>query len=360
MPDQPHVGFMIDIVSRNEQHLNLVLSGSVSGAPGQTGFDAVKFEHVALPELDLDDIDLSTVFLDRVLNAPLIISSMTGGVERAARINANLAEASGRLRIAFAVGSQRVALEDGAAAGFDRSLRDKAGTAPILANLGAAQLRGWDAREAARRAVEMIDADALIIHLNPLQEALQPGGDRDWRGLLGEIERLARDGRIPIVVKEVGAGISGALARRLVDAGVAAVDVAGAGGTSWAAVEGARAEDPVARAIAAPFADWGIPTARAVHEARRMCPEATIIASGGIRHGLDVARAIRLGADLAGTAAGVLDAALTSAEAVVEHFNGVIGALRVACFCTGSHNLAALRQARLLQHGPQGRSPGEL
>ncbi|MFP3921630.1 MAG: type 2 isopentenyl-diphosphate Delta-isomerase [Dichotomicrobium sp.] len=340
---------MADIVTRKDEHLDIVLSGAAAGKPGATGLDAVRFEHVALPELDMDAIDLSTTFLGHDLEAPLLISSMTGGVDRAAQINANLAEAARTLNIALAVGSQRVALETGQMAGFDRSLRDKAGSAPILANFGAAQLKVWNGPDAARRAVDMIGADALIIHVNPLQEALQPGGDRDWTGLLGEIERIARMADVPIVVKEVGAGISGVLARRLVDAGVAAIDVAGSGGTSWAAVEGARIDDPVARAAAEPFADWGIPTAYAVAEARRLCPEATIIASGGIRHGLDVARAIRLGADMAGTAAGVLNAALTSAEAVITHFRGVIGALRVACFCTGSRNLAELRQARLIE-----------
>lgn len=351
---------MSDIVTRKDEHLNIVLSGAAAGAPGATGFDAVRFEHVALPELHMDDIDLSTTFLGHRLDAPLIISSMTGGVERAAQINANLAEAAQVLNIAFAVGSQRIAIENGEAAGFDRSLRDKAGAAPLLANFGAAQLKSWDGVEAARRAIDMIGADALIIHVNPLQEALQPGGDRDWSGLLGQIERVARADVAPVIVKEVGAGISGSMARKLVDAGVAAVDVAGSGGTSWAAVEGQRTDDPVARAAAAPFADWGIPTAYAVADARRMCPDATLIASGGIRHGLDVARAIRLGADMAGTAAGVLDAALTSPQAVVTHFRGIIGALRVACFCTASANLRALRHARLLQPGgPGGNATGE-
>jgi isopentenyl-diphosphate delta-isomerase len=350
---------MADIVTRKDEHLNIVLSGAAAGKPGASGFDAVRFEHVALPEMAMDDVDLSTAFLGHELGAPLLISSMTGGVDRAAQINANLAEAAKALNIALAVGSQRVAIETGEMAGFDRSLRDRSGNAPILANFGAAQLKIWNGPDAARRAVEMIGANALIIHVNPLQEALQPGGDRDWSGLLGEIETLTRMADVPIIVKEVGAGISGVLARRLVDAGVAAVDVAGAGGTSWAAVEGARLEEPVARAAAAPFADWGIPTAYAVADARRLCPEATIIASGGIRHGLDVARAIRLGADMAGTAAGVLDAALTSAEAVIEHFQGVIGALRVACFCTGSHTLADLRQARLVQEGEPGREGSE-
>ena len=351
---------MADIVTRKDEHLNILLSGAAAGKPGATGFDTVRFEHVALPEMDMNDIDLSTVFLGHELGAPLLISSMTGGVERAERINANLAEAARELNIALAVGSQRVAIETGEMAGFDHGLRDKAGHAPILANFGAAQLKTWNGPDAAHRAVEMIDANALVIHVNPLQEALQPGGDRDWSGLLGEIEALARNIDVPLIIKEVGAGISGRLARRLIEAGVAAVDVAGAGGTSWAAVEAARMDDPVARAVAEPFADWGIPTAHAVADARRCCPEATIIASGGIRNGLDVARAIRLGADMAGTAAGVLDAALTSAEAVVDHFMGIIGALRVACFCTGSPALADLRQARLIQPGePDREGSGE-
>jgi len=352
---------MADIVTRKDEHLDIVLSGAATGLPGASGFDAVRFAHVALPEIDMASIDLSASFLGHRLDAPLMISSMTGGVERAAQINANLCEAARALNIALAVGSQRVALETGRTPGFDRSLRAKVGSAPILANFGAAQLKVWDGPDTARRAVDMIGADALIIHVNPLQEAVQPGGDRDWSGLLAEIERLTRDSDVPIVVKEVGAGISGKVARQLVDAGVAAVDVAGSGGTSWAAVEGARLDDSVARAAAAPFADWGIPTAYAVAEARRACPETTVIASGGIRHGLDVARAIRLGADMAGTAASVLQAALTSAEAVVEHFHGIIGALRIACFCTGSRNLADLRQADLIQPGgPGGGRPGRV
>lgn len=342
---------MVDIVTRKDEHLNIVLSGAAAGRPGATGLDMVRFEHVALPDIDIEEISLSTLFLGHELSAPLLISSMTGGVDRAAQINANLAEAAQELNIAFAVGSQRVAIETGQMAGFDRSLREKAGRAPILANFGAAQLNSWNGQDAARRAVEMIDANALVIHLNPLQEALQPGGDRNWSGLLGQIEMLARVADVPIIVKEVGAGISGVMARKLVDAGVAAVDVAGAGGTSWAAVEAARLKDPVARAAAEPFADWGIPTAHAIADARRLCTEATIIASGGIRNGLDVARAIRLGANIAGTAAGVLDAALTSSEAVVDHFHSIIGALRVACFCTGSRTLADLKQARLIQPG---------
>jgi isopentenyl-diphosphate delta-isomerase len=225
-----------------------------------------------------------------------------------------------------------------------------------LANLGAAQLREADGLDLARRAVEALEADALIVHLNPLQEAVQPEGDRDWSGILAQIARAVRTVGVPIVVKEVGSGLSASVACALVDAGVAAIDVAGAGGTSWAAVEGARASDPADRAVAMAFADWGIPTPLSVQAVRKALPAVTLIASGGIRDGVDVAKAIRLGADIAGQAAGVLRAAALSTEAVVAHFEIVIRQLAVACFCTGSADLAALRQARLLPsaHPPAG------
>ena len=339
---------MSDILSRKDEHLDIVLSGSAVGAPGASGFDRIVFEHVALPELALDEIELGTDFLGYRLRAPLLISSMTGGPERAAQINTNLARAAQALGIALGIGSQRVALETGAHAGLHLELRALAPDVPLLANFGAAQLRTWDCQTMARRAVEMIGADALIIHLNPLQEALQPGGDRDWRGLLGKLEALASHAGVPIIVKEVGAGISGRVARKLVDAGVSVIDVAGAGGTSWAAVEGERAGDTGTRALAGIFHGWGIPTAHAIVDVRAACPDTPLIASGGIRHGLDVARAIRLGADIAGQAAGVLPAALTSTDAVIEHFSGVIAALRIACFCTGSKDLAQLRRAALI------------
>ena len=336
-----------DIGARKSDHLDIVLAPSLASQRAGSGFDRIVFEHVALPELSLDAIDLSTAFLGKRLKAPLLISSMTGGPERAARINAHLAEAAEELGIALAVGSQRIALEGRATGGLDRSLRRLAPSIPILANVGGAQLVLGYGRDEAERAVEMIGADALIVHLNPLQEALQDGGDTDWRGVLAAIERLVRSLSVPVVVKEVGAGISGTLARRLVDAGVHAVDVAGAGGTSWAAVEAERAPDAARRDTALLFADWGIPTAEAIVDVRRACPDAVVIGSGGIRDGLDVARAIRLGADLAGQAAASLASADHSAEAAAAHFRTVIGQLRVACFCTGSGDLAALREARL-------------
>lgn len=343
---------MTDAVTRKSQHLDIVLRGEVGAHGVTTGLEHIRFEHVALPELALSDVDLSTTFLNRRLGSPLLISSMTGGPERADGINRAIAEASQHLKIAFGVGSQRVALEGDNAAlargGFGRHLRDAAPDVPILANFGAAQLSHWNGNDMARRAIEMIGADAIIVHLNPLQEAVQPEGDRDWRGLLAKLAALQKASAVPIVVKEVGAGISGNLARRLSDIGIGIIDVAGAGGTSWAAVEAERATDARAKAVAAPFRDWGIPTARAISDVRAACPSATIIASGGLKDGLDVARSIRLGADLGGFAAGILEAALQGGEALAERMGIVVEQLRIACFCTGSRSLDDLRKARLV------------
>ncbi|WP_188908130.1 type 2 isopentenyl-diphosphate Delta-isomerase [Aureimonas endophytica] len=335
------------IGARKSDHLDIVLSPRFDAKRAEAGFAAIRFRHEALPELDYDAIDLSTRFLGRPLKAPLLISSMTGGPDRAGRINAHLAEAAEALGIALAVGSQRIAIEGRGSAGLDASLRRLAPSVPILANLGGAQLvAGYGVAEA-RRAVDMIEADGLIVHLNPLQEAVQEGGDRNWRGVLAAIERLVRELGLPVIVKEVGAGISGATARRLQEAGVAVIDVAGAGGTSWAAVEAERTSDPDRAATALLFADWGIPTTRAIMEVRDACPTIPIIGSGGVRNGLDAAKAIRLGADLAGQAAAGLAAAQGSAEAATRHFHAVIEQLRIACFCTGSRDLSALRQAPL-------------
>ncbi len=216
-----------------------------------------------------------------------------------------------------------------------------------MANLGAAQLNLGFGLEQAKRAIDLIGGDALIIHLNPLQEAVQPEGNRDWRNLYAAISSLARDLGAPIVAKEVGAGISATVARRLIDAGVAAIDVAGRGGTSWAAVEAERCTDPDDRAVAVAFADWGQPTPALIADVRVACPEAVIIGSGGIRNGIDAAKAIALGADLVAQAAAVLPAAMESPEAATRHFSVLITQLRIACFCTGSADLGALRRGVL-------------
>jgi len=336
------------LAARKNDHLDIVLDPHRACSRVETGFAALTFEHCALPELRLDQVDIRTTLFGKTLAAPLLISSMTGGAARATQINRNLAEAAEALGIALAVGSQRIALETGADQGLTRQLRQLAPSIPLLANLGAAQLVAGYGLDEAQRAVEMIQADALIIHLNPLQEAVQVGGDRDWRGVLNAIEALASRLPVPLVAKEVGAGISAGVARRLLDAGVSVIDVAGAGGTSWAAVEAERTADPQQRAVAQAFVGWGIPTSQAIAAVRRACPEARLIASGGIRDGVDVAKAIRLGANVVGQAAGVLDAALIGPQAVIEHFQVLIQQLRIACFCTGSADLAALGQAPLV------------
>lgn len=335
-------------VSRKDQHLDVVLSGR-----GQhlttTGFEDWRFVHEALPDVDYDRIDLGADFLNRRLRAPFLISSMTGGPARAADINLRLAEAAQHLGIALAVGSQRTALEDGGgAAGLDRSLRDRAPEVPILANIGAAQLTRGFGRDEVKRLIDMIDADALIVHLNPLQEACQPEGDRDWWGVASALHALIRDLDRPVIVKETGAGISAKTAERLVAMGAHAIDVAGAGGANWALIEGERAESPLDRTHAAAFADWGIPTARAIAEVRNALPDVVVIGSGGIRDGVQAAKAIRLGADIVGVASGVIEAATRSTEDVVAYFQLLERQLRTTCFCVNASNLAALKRVPLI------------
>ncbi len=345
---------MTEISRRKTDHLRIVAEGRGQQSGLTTGFDAVRFAHVALPEVDYDQLDCGTQFLGRQLDAPLLVSAMTGGNDEAERINAHIAEACAELRIGLAVGSQRIAVETGDAGGLGRQLRARAPDIPILGNIGAVQLNYGFGLPEAQRTVDMIEADALILHLNPLQEAIQQGGDRNFAALLLRIEALAASLPVPLGVKEVGAGLSAQVARRLLDAGVTILDVAGAGGTSWARVEAERGPARL-QALAAPFHDWGIPTADALRAAAPLMGAGKVlIGSGGVRHGLDVARAIRLGADLVGQAARALPAARHSAEALVQHFSDVVTQLRIAMFCTGSRDLAALRRAALLQPMPGG------
>ncbi|HEX2558857.1 type 2 isopentenyl-diphosphate Delta-isomerase [Phenylobacterium sp.] len=333
------------ILTRKDEHLDLALAQQATAR--RNPFDAFGLPHCALPELDLDDVDLTTSFLGRPLSLPFVVSSMTGGPARGAKINANLAAAAEALQIPFAVGSQRVALEGSRADGLGLELRRVAPTIPIWGNFGAAQLLQGYGIDEARRAVEMIGADALIIHLNPLQEAVQPGGDTRWRGVLEALERLANRLEVPLIVKEVGYGLSSGVARVLADAGVAAVDVAGAGGTAWALIEGDRARSDAAAETAKAFDGWGIPTPRAIRSVRTACADLPLIGSGGIRNGVDAAKAIALGADLVGQAGQVLPAAMVSPEAVVGHFEVMARQLRIACFVTGCPNLSVLRELPL-------------
>ena len=337
---------MSDIGRRKRDHIDIVMSG-LARQRMPAGFDDIRFGHNALPEVDFNAIDLSATFLGRRLRLPFLASSMTGGPDMSERINHSIAEAAQALGFAMGVGSQRISLTTGDAHGLGPELRRIAPDVPIYGNLGAIQLVNGMGTDEARRAVEVLEADALILHLNPLQEALQKGGDSNWQGVEAAIERLARSLGVPLIAKEVGGGISGAVARRLVACGIDAIDVAGAGGTSWAAVEGSRSGDPQGQSLGEIFRDWGIPTARCLAEVHEACPGIPLIASGGIRHGLDGAKAIRLGAGLVGQAAALLGPATKGTDAVIAHVGEVATALRIACLATGSANLAELGNAPL-------------
>ncbi|WP_134645404.1 type 2 isopentenyl-diphosphate Delta-isomerase [Vibrio diabolicus] len=334
--------------NRKDLHLDAVLHHDMSMKHKTAGFESVEFEHCALPECDFQAIDLSTEFLGHRLALPFLISSMTGGAKDAEVINCRLAEAASELGIAMGVGSQRISLEERQHAGLGKTIRDLAKDVPLYSNLGAAQLRDKGKLENAQRAVESIQADALFVHVNPMQEACQKNGDHNWIGVLHAIEQLKSRVNVPIIIKEVGFGISGHVAQRLVDAGVDAIDVAGAGGTSWSAVEGYCQDNPKMQRAAELFRDWGIPTAKCLTQIRAQHPTLPLLASGGVHNGLEAAKAIHLGANLVGQAGAVLKAATISTQAVVEHFEQMALELRLSCFGTGSSKISALTQARCL------------
>ncbi len=333
---------------RKLDHIRIVLDEDVDAKGIGAGFAHLRFRHRALPDLDLREIDTSVSVLGKTLRAPLLISSMTGGADRAEQINLDLAEAAEALGVAMGVGSQRAALATDALA-RTYQVRRVAPRALLLANLGAVQLNYGFGVDECRRAVDMIEADALILHLNALQEAVQPEGNTNFKGLLRKIETVCRDVGVPVVVKEVGNGIGADEARRLVDVGVSAIDVAGAGGTSWSEVERFRQAHGRGRRVAGIFAGWGVPTVQAIAEVREALPEVLLIGSGGVRSGLDVAKAIALGADLAGSAAPHLFAAVNGdgAATVQEGLQAFVDELRIAMFCTGAADLAALRRTPL-------------
>jgi isopentenyl-diphosphate delta-isomerase len=334
--------------NRKDLHLDAVLHHDMSMKHKTSGFESIEFEHCALPECDFNAIDLSAEFLGRRLALPFLISSMTGGAKDAEAINCRLAEAASELGVAMGVGSQRISLEQSLHSGLGRTIRDLAKGVPLYSNLGAAQLRDKANLDNAQRAVDAIQADALIVHLNPMQEALQKNGDHNWIGVIHAIEQLKSRVNVPIIVKEVGFGISESIAMRLVEAGVNAIDVAGAGGTSWSAVEGYCQDDAHMKRAAELFRDWGIPTARCIEKIREQSPTLPLIASGGVHNGLEAAKAIHLGANLIGQAGAVLKAATISTQDVIEHFEQMALELRLACFGTGSANLFSLTKAKCL------------
>ena len=327
--------------ARKDAHLDLALKPNNHSA-GENGFDQISFTHCALPEISLSAIDLSTEFLGYQLRAPLMIGAMTGGTKRAEQINHDLAHVAEAQSIALAVGSQRAALEAGQTA---RRLRDFAPHIPIIGNLGGVQLAQSGGLDLARAAIDDLQADAIAIHLNPLHEAVQPEGETDWTGVKSAIKTLVKNVATPVIVKEVGAGINAVLADELFDIGVTAVDVAGFGGTNWARIEAARRDGDAK--IFAPFFDWGIPTVDCLRTVYSACPDRLIIASGGVRHGLDAAKAIRLGAAMV-SAAGPMLAHLIADDgdldiSKLEDF--IVGwkqQMNLALFLTGAPNLMAL------------------
>lgn len=331
---------------RKSDHIRINLQEDVAFKRLSTGFERYRFVHCALPDFNLEDIDTSTSVLNRRLAAPFIISSMTGGTPEAGVLNERLAEAAQDAGVGMGVGSQRAAIEEPALADTYR-VRRVAPDIFLMANLGAIQLNYGYGLDECRRAVEMIEADALILHLNPLQEALQPEGEARFAGLLSKIEAVCRALETPVIVKEVGWGISEQVARQLADAGVAVIDVAGAGGSSWSQVEMHRATGEHERKVAAIFADWGISTAESLLMARRGAPGLPILASGGIRDGIQVAKAIALGAAACGSAGPFLRAASESTTAVAELLAVLVTQLRVAMFAAGAADIPALQNTSL-------------
>ncbi len=334
-----------NIKKRKDEHIHIVLNEKVTSERITTGLENYRFVHQALPEIDLEEIDLSGSFLGKPLKAPLFISSMTGGTEETGEINKRLAAAAQECGWAMALGSMRVVMEHPEMQ-YTFQVRRYAPDIPIIANIGAVQLNKGVGSDDCQRLVEVAEADALVLHLNPMQEVFQPEGDVDFRGLLGKIENLCLRLPVPIGVKEVGWGINGNLVQTLFDCGVQFVDVAGAGGTLWSQVEKFRTNHPLLKKAAQAFTDWGIPTAECVLEARNMAPGKTILASGGLETGVDAAKAIALGADLAGLGRSLLSAAMNPGlDEIIKRLELVMLEMKLAMFGAGIASISDLKES---------------
>jgi isopentenyl-diphosphate Delta-isomerase len=331
---------------RKADHIRICLEEDVQFR-ATSGLEKYHFTHRCLPEIDYADLEIKTTFLGKSLGAPLLISSMTGGTAQAQQINQRLAIVAQTYGLAMGVGSQRVAIEQAQTAPTFQ-VRSIAPDILLFANLGAVQLNYGYGVEQCQKAVDLLQADALILHINPLQECIQPQGDLNFSGLLAKIAVVCEKLTVPVIAKEVGNGISAAMAKQLINAGVQAIDVAGAGGTSWSLVESQRAPNDLLKQLGRTFGDWGIPTAECLVDINHTYPQMPLIASGGLRNGLDIAKSIGLGAGLAGMALPFLQAADISEAAVIDRVELLIAELKTAMFCTGSRQLSDLCQNGIL------------
>ena len=327
-----------------KRHIDICIQEKVESKYITNGFEQYSLVHRALPEINLEDIKFTCKFLGHSLGYPLIISPMTGGTPIAEKINKNLAKAAQSYNIAMVLGSAKEMIKNPRSANT-YAVRDVAPDIFLMANLGAVDLNRELDVVKCRQAVEEIGADGLVLYLNPLQECFQNGNPK-FQGLLGRIEKIVTALKYPVIVKEVGQGISGEVALQLEEIGVAAVDVAGAGGTSWSIIE-KKLSNAKSR-LKDPFDDWGIPTAEAIRSVRRKTPELPIIASGGIRNGLEIVKAISLGANLAGMALPLLSAALDSADEVKRVLEDRIREMRIAMFCSGAKNIEQLSSLQVV------------
>lgn len=339
--------------NRKADHIRISLQKDVQARYASTGFEDVYFVHQALPEIDRNKIHLNTKVFNHNFSAPILVGAITGGTHEAMKINGYIAEAVEELGLGMGVGSQRAAIEEEKLEPTYRIVRDRAPNAFLIANIGAPQLvRGYGVKEV-EKAVEMIEADALAIHLNPLQEAVQPEGETNYSGVIQKMDEIVEKLSIPVIVKETGAGMSTGTAKKLEQIGVEGVDVSGVGGTSWAAVEYYRAEtaeDEFHKRLGESFWDWGIPTVTSLVEVGQST-ELTIIASGGVRTGKDVAKALALGANLASMSTPILRPATESTNKVKDVLNYIIEELRNTMFLVGAKSIEELNKAPVVLLG---------
>lgn len=343
---------LTEIKKRKKDHLVHALSEE--SQVGNAGFENYRFIHNSLPEINFDEIDTSTIFLKKRVNYPFFVSCMTGGINKGKIINRNLAKAAQKHRIAMGVGSQRIAIQHSELESLFKA-REDAPDIPLLANVGLVQLNYGFAMKEYQRCIDMIKADALVVHINPIQEIIQTGGDRNWKGLIDKLANLIDKLSVPVIAKEVGFGLSKSVIERLYKIGVRYFDTAGWGGTNWALVEGLRGKANLD--LAKTFSQWGIPTAESI----KMCSEfrsslktkdqrqMVILGSGGVRNGIDIAKSIVLGADLVGVASPFAKAALKSSEEVEKLIEKYALEFKVAMFGVGANSLNRLKLTGLLK-----------